>query len=176
MRKASRLASLLLALAVGACRSQPPPSDLRTTATIEEIMESIVEPAADDIWNSVGTSIKPTGMEDRMPRTEEEWSKVRHDAIAVMEAMNLVMMAGRRAAAPGSRSEHPGIELDPQEIETLIGADRKTFVSLAHQLQDRAAEAVAAIDAKNTEALLDAGEKLDEACENCHKKYWYPNQ
>jgi hypothetical protein len=24
--------------------------------------------------------------------------------------------------------------------------------------------------------LIDAGEKMDNACENCHTTYWYPNQ
>jgi len=34
--------------------------------------------------------------------------------------------------------------------------------------------ALKAIDAKNVMGLLDAGEGIDNACENCHLKYWYP--
>ena len=33
-----------------------------------------------------------------------------------------------------------------------------------------------AVDAKNVEGIVDAGDKLDKACETCHLKYWYPNQ
>jgi redox-regulated HSP33 family molecular chaperone len=36
--------------------------------------------------------------------------------------------------------------------------------------------ALKAIESKNVQGLLDAGEGIDEACENCHKQYWYPNE
>ena len=29
---------------------------------------------------------------------------------------------------------------------------------------------------KNTQELWDASENLDEACEACHKSYWYPKE
>ena len=29
-------------------------------------------------------------------------------------------------------------------------------------------------DKKDADALQDAGETIDEACEQCHLKYWYP--
>ncbi len=44
----------------------------------------------------------------------------------------------------------------------------------AHALQDAGLKALAAIDAKNVDGLSDAGEAIDEACEQCHLKYWYP--
>ena len=34
---------------------------------------------------------------------------------------------------------------------------------------------LAAIDARDAAALTKAGGHLDEACEQCHLKYWYPN-
>jgi hypothetical protein len=33
-----------------------------------------------------------------------------------------------------------------------------------------------AIDAKQPDAMVDAGETMDEVCEGCHLKFWYPNQ
>ncbi len=33
-----------------------------------------------------------------------------------------------------------------------------------------------AIDTKNLQGLMDAGETIDNACENCHKHYWYPDE
>jgi hypothetical protein len=36
--------------------------------------------------------------------------------------------------------------------------------------------ALKAIDARDKEALLDSGDAIDQACENCHVKYWYPNE
>ena len=31
-----------------------------------------------------------------------------------------------------------------------------------------------AVEARNVDALLEAGTELDLACENCHALYWYP--
>jgi len=36
-------------------------------------------------------------------------------------------------------------------------------------------KALKAVDAKDPAALIDAGAALDEACEACHRTYWYPN-
>jgi hypothetical protein len=33
-----------------------------------------------------------------------------------------------------------------------------------------------ATEAKDANALFEAGDKLDTACENCHRQYWYPNE
>jgi hypothetical protein len=46
---------------------------------------------------------------------------------------------------------------------------------LTHTLQDAAALALKAVDAKDKGALLHAIDGIDKACENCHLHYWYPN-
>ncbi len=150
--------------------------EYKPTATIKDIMDSLVDPSADFIWESVGTVVSAAGSEDRVPKTPEEWANVRRRAIALIESPNLLIVPGRRVARPGEKSENPQVELEPAEMQTLIDQDRQTFISLAHALQDAAVLALEAIDAKNAEALVDAGGKIDIACENCHLKYWYPNQ
>ena len=37
-------------------------------------------------------------------------------------------------------------------------------------------DAFKAIEAKDTEGLLNAGDGIDNACEKCHLQYWYPNE
>ena len=37
-----------------------------------------------------------------------------------------------------------------------------------------AASALKATEARDVDALLEAGGQIDEACEACHKKFWYP--
>jgi len=71
-------------------------------------------------------------------------------------------------------AKNPGIELGPEEIEKVIASDRTSWVNFAHALHDAGMTAFKAIEAKNADALLDAGEAIDTACENCHLKYWYP--
>jgi cytochrome c556 len=43
-------------------------------------------------------------------------------------------------------------------------------------LKSAAQAALAAIDAKDADALMNAGGVIDKACEACHMTYWYPNQ
>lgn len=139
-------------------------------------MDSVVAPSADFVLNSVATIISAAGTEERAPRTPEEWTEVRRRAVALIESPNLMIVPGRRVARPGQKSDYPKIKLEPEEIQTLIDQDRPTFIKLAHDLQDAGILALKAIDAKNVEGLLDAGANIEGACENCHLKYWYPNQ
>ena len=137
-------------------------------------MDSQVDPASDYLWESVATIVTKAGTEERRPRTDEQWKEVRRRAIQLIEGTNLLLMDGRHVAKPGEKSENPGIELSPEEIEASINGDRATFITRAHALHDAGMKALAAIDAKNVEGLSDAGETIDEACEQCHLKYWYP--
>ena len=149
-------------------------SEFRTTATIKDIMDGIVDPSSDYLWDSVATIVTRAGTEERRPRTTEDWKNVRRRAIEMIEATNLLIMDGRLVAHKGEKSENPGIELGPEEIKALIDDDRATFIQRAHALHDAGMKALAAIDQKDVEGLSDAGETIDEACEQCHLKYWYP--
>jgi cytochrome c556 len=67
-------------------------------------------------------------------------------------------------------------ELSHDEMQRRIGATHEGFVQFARGLQDAALRALAAIDARDAQGLMDAGGAIDEACEVCHMTYWYPNQ
>jgi len=137
-------------------------------------MDGIVDPAADTIWNSVSTTITKKGKEEKAPHTEEEWGTVRHSAIELLEASNLLQIPGRHVAMRGQRNEQ-GIELQPEQIETLINQDRHAWVALAHGLHDAATQALHAADAQDPAQVLESGDAIDNACEHCHQKYWYPH-
>ncbi len=66
--------------------------------------------------------------------------------------------------------------LKAEEIQELIDSDHIAFASRALALHDAAEAALKAIDAKNVAQLSEVGGVIDEACEQCHTKYWYPNQ
>lgn len=162
-----------------ACRGRQPEAQqppYTPTATVKDIMDSIVDPSADVVWDSVATIIGPNGVEDRAPKTDEEWTNVRRGAIRVVEGANLLMIPGRHVARPGEKSETPGIELEPEEIEANINKDREKWDKLAKGLHDATLVVLQAIEAKNAQGVLDAGENIETACENCHSTYWYPNQ
>jgi hypothetical protein len=148
----------------------------RPTSTIKDIMDSEVDPSADYIWDAVATVITEKGIDERFPKTAKEWAEIRRKAITLVEATNLLIMPGRMVAHPGEKSENPGIELSPEEINAILEKDRGTFVKHALALNDAAMNVLKAIDAKDKEKILDGGAAIDEACEACHKIYWYPNE
>jgi hypothetical protein len=151
--------------------------NFRLTATIQDIMDAEVDPAADSLWGSVALVSTTAGTEDRRPRTNKQWETVRSNAIILVEATNLLVMPGRVVATEGSKldpSEVAGIE-DPKDIQKAVEANWTTFVGLAHGLHDAALEMLKAIDARDVARLDGAGERLDQACEQCHRTFWYPN-
>jgi hypothetical protein len=158
--------------------AQPQPTQqYRLTATIQDLMDGIVDPSADTLWDSVAYIASTQGIEDRRPRTDDEWKAVRTSAITLIEAANLLSMPGRRVAADAPGGAAPGLgELSHAEIQQRIGAGHEGFVQFAYNLQDAGLKALAAIDAKDPQGLMDAGGTIDEACEACHVTYWYPNQ
>jgi len=142
--------------------------------TIKDLMDSIVDPSADVVWGAVGTVVDQDGAHETFPKTQEEWLNVRRAAIRIVEGANLLMMPGREAAPPGSKSEAPGVELEPPEITVLIRKKRTSFDAFARALQAVGAEAVRASDAQDTAALLDIGGRMQDVCESCHQTFWYP--
>jgi hypothetical protein len=157
-----------------ACNRTPPPSPLQPEATIKDIMDSMVDPGADVLWESVATTVSIKGIEELQPRTDDDWKTVHRNAVMLVEATNLLKMDGRHVAKVKEKSENPGIELEPEQMEKLINDDRPAFIKFAQGLHDAAMPALKATEDRNPTALLDAGEPIDKACENCHLKYWYP--
>lgn len=171
------VAASLLAGCAAPAPEQPPPAEspYRPVATIREVMNSVIDPSVDVVWNSVASVVDQKGLADRAPAGDEDWAEVRRHALIVSEAANLLLMRDRPVAAPGAPSLAPGIELTPEEIRALIDKNPEGWNFYVQQLQDSLKPALAAIDAKNTQALFDAGEKIDTTCENCHSVFWYPN-
>ncbi len=164
-------------LVAGGCttREEPrAPSDYRPTATVKDIMLSIIDPEADVLWNAVATIISATGTEEREPKTDEEWAAVRRSAIQLVEATNLLRVPGRHVARPGEKSENPRIELQPETIQKLITEDPATWTRMVNALHDAAVPALNATNARSAQGLFDAGEHIEKACESCHQQYWYP--
>jgi hypothetical protein len=137
-----------------------------------------IDPSADVLWDSVAYIATPKGIEDRQPRTDDEWKTVRNSAITLIEAANLLSMPGRSvAAAPKPGDAAPGLgELSHAEIQQRIDATHEGFSQFARNLQDAGLKTLAAINARDAQGLMDAGGTIDEACEACHVTYWYPNQ
>jgi cytochrome c556 len=174
---------LAVMLAAAGCAQKPaepktPAPQYLLTASVQQLMEGLIDPSADALWDSVAYIATASGIEDRQPRTPEQWQAVRTSAVNLIEAANLLCMPGRIVADDPAGSP-PGDklgELSHHEIQQRIDASHEAFVQFARGLQAATQRALAAIDAKNAQDLMDAGATIDEACEACHVTYWYPNQ
>jgi hypothetical protein len=187
MRTIATLASsLLFSIALTSCQQQsaaPQPAakaepPFKVTAGSKDIMAFEIDPAADALWEAVSVDQTKKGIEHKQPKTDEEWREAKRNAIVMMEAANLLIMDGRRVAAEGTHLEDVGTagNLTAEESQKTIDANRDTFVSFAHALHDVGEQMLKAVDAKDPKGIMDAGATLDNVCEGCHLKFWYPGQ
>ena len=156
----------------------PAPSPLKPIAGVQDVMASMIDPAADFLWESVSTTVVKGKVTEKQPRTDQEWAEVRRQAIILAEGANLLMMDGRHVVKEGAKLEDHGTEgnLTAEESEQAIGKNRDTFLAFSKALRDVGASMLAAADAKNPQGIIDAGDTLDQVCEGCHLKFWYPGQ
>jgi hypothetical protein len=176
------LASALLA----ACAPKPAaesaapaaaPAPLKPVASVIDLMGGTIDPAADFLWESVSTVSTEKGIEEHHPQTDAQWAEVRHKALTLIEGSNLLMMDGRVVAHPGQKLSEAGGAGDftPEQSEAAVKAERASFVAYAEALRSSAELMLTAIEKRDTEAMLEHGGAMDEACEACHRKFWYPN-
>jgi len=178
------------AMLLGACARQeaeaPPPAPalagtlppgFQVSASVLDLMLYPVDPLADELWEAVAVVSTATGTEEVAPETDEEWAALRAKALMLMEAGNLLVVEGRPVGHPGQKIAGIGesTDLTPEQAQAEIDKDRQSFVAFALALQAAAGGLRDAIDARHTDQYLEAGSALQEACEGCHRKFWYPN-
>lgn len=173
--------TLLCVLALTACQPQSDSNTaptFRLTASIQELMESMVDPHADVIWEAVGTTITSQGVDEKKPTTDAEWQQIKLSALALMETTNLLAMPGRRLVPEGGKILDEGFDgvLTTVDAQKKLDTEYAAFESFAHALHDVGGKVLKAVEAKDAQALLDAGTDMDEVCEGCHMTFWYPDQ
>ena len=184
MRTSGPLALLVVALSA-ACQSRPAPpaaaatAPFRATSTIREVMQSIVAPSAQGLWDSVGRISDAKGTRDLEPKSDEEWAAVRRHAVSLIESTNLLLIPGRHVARAGQQTlkaddAEPGSELPPAEIEKRINETWAAWTALTFNLHETAGSMLDAIDKKDVARLESVGSDLDGVCESCHLVFWYP--
>jgi hypothetical protein len=182
--RAAIIATLALGLAACSQSSAPPAAaaapqmPFTPDASIQDLMQNVVDHNADILWESVAVISSEKGTEERQPRTDEDWANVRAAAVTLSEATNLLMIPNRKVAHEGKPLQDSEVEgiLKADQIQALIDGDRLKFASKALALHQAALGAIAAIDAKDATKLSDVGGAIDEACEQCHTTYWYPDE
>jgi hypothetical protein len=156
----------------------PPPPSYQLVASIQELMEAVIDPSADALWDSVSIIETAKGTVFHQPHTDEEWQEARRHAIALVEGTNLLVMDGRKLVAPGSPVLDQGTSgvLSAEEGQKKLDAQHSTFVQFSRALREAGTQMLTAIDKKDATGMMNAGAAMDGVCESCHLTFWYPNQ
>lgn len=142
-----RVLMLVAAVVCVGCAAEPEGPPLQPTATVAELMATMVDPAADLVWDAVGTIITAEGVDHWEPTTDEEWAVVRNGAMTITESANLLMIGDR-------------------------ARDQDTWMRMAQGMHASGLLALEAAEARDAEAVFAVGEAVYDACDRCHNLYW----
>jgi hypothetical protein len=129
-----------------AMSAKPTVADSPALATTKQIMSAITRPTADAVFRSVQTNITEKGVEEIQPRTDEEWGALGAQAAALAESGHLLVTGGR-------------------------AVDQGDWIKMSQAMVDAAKQTMAAVQKKDPEAVLAAGEAVNVSCDNCHERY-----
>ena len=166
------------AAAPAAAPAAPAVPPYQVMASIQELMDAVIDPSADALWDSVSIIATAKGTVFHQPHTDEAWQETRRHAIALIEGTNLLVMDGRKLVAPGSPVLDQGTSgvLTAEEGQQKFASQHTAFVQFARALREAGTQMLTAIDKKDPTGMMNAGSAMDGVCESCHLTFWYPNQ
>jgi hypothetical protein len=127
--------------------TQPPPAPAAAPVlTLKQVMEWVIDPAADVIWDSVKSISTEAGTKEVAPQTDEQWAAVRNASATLIESANMLMIEGR-------------------------ARDQKDWIGGARGLIRTASAALKAAEAKDKDAVFAAGGEIYTVCRGCHQLY-----
>ena len=138
--------------------------DLAPVVSIKELMNDMIDPASDNIFNAVSTVISAKGIVETTPQTKEDWAKVRSGAVTLAEGVDLLKIP-RAIAPPGDRNASDGpdaSDLTPEQIKAKIEADPVLWTAKIQALRNINLEVLEIVKRKDVKELSDAGEILDQ--------------
>ncbi len=138
----------------------------------------MLDPLSDNIFNAVGDVVTEKGVVQMMPKTDQDWEKIRIGAVTMAEGAYLLKIP-RPFAPPGDLNNSTGPnapELSPAQITAKVEADLVEWNARIEALRNVGLEVLEIVKRKDVNELWDAAENLDQACENCHRSYWYPGE
>jgi hypothetical protein len=135
--------------------AHPLPATASPKGYIGEVMNAMMVPSSTIVWNAVATQTDATGTHESRPETNEQWNVIFHAAIELSEVPNLLLVPGRERCLGGA----------------IPLAYRTDFARKGRELQEAANIASIAAKKHDADALAEAGERIDVACDACHEKY-----
>lgn len=143
------------------------------------LMKGTVAPQAQILWDIGNKALDDEGNASAAKLTPVDWTKLAGAAQKMKDAA--VSMAGAARigiAPPGARLQDEGTpgQATSRQIQAYIDANPKDFAEHARAMAEVSDGFLKAAGSKDAKTLGEASAKLDEVCEACHVKYWYPEQ
>jgi len=151
--------------------------DMKPIVSVKELMRFMIDPASDNIFDAVKIVQTKTGTVERLPKTEEDWEKLRIGAVTLAEGIYLLKVPRPFAPAGDNNNNTTGpdaTELTPAQIEEKRAKDPVLWNAKIEALRNVGLEVLEIVKTKKTDELWEASYNLDQACESCHIQYWYP--
>ena len=137
---------LVLLTLLSGCSADAPEERMTAVAGVQELMTTVVEPAAEVYWDAVGWIVDASGTTEIRPGSPEEWEAVRNAAFVIAESGNLLMMEGR-------------------------AVDQDAWMALSQSLIEVGRRAIEAAEARDEQAVFDMGAEVYYVCTACHATY-----
>jgi len=150
--------------------------DLKPVVSVKELMRDMLDPAADNIFDAVKVVFTNKGAVETLPKTEQDWEKIRIGAVTLAEGVYLLKIP-RPFTPAGDQNNSAGpeaTELSPAQIKAKLEHDPVLWNAKIEALRNVGLEVMEIVNTKKAEELWEAGDNLDQACEGCHIQYWYP--
>src|SRR5262249_3247217 len=100
--------------------------DMKPVVSVKELMEYMIDPASDYVFDSVKTLVQPDGkVVEIVPKTDDDWKKLQVGAVTMLEGIYLLKVQ-RPFAPAGDVNNSVGpdaTELSPEQIVAKVNGD-----------------------------------------------------
>ena len=139
--------------------------DMRPVVSVKELMRDMIDPASDYIFNSVSVVISEQGAVETLPKTDEDWERLRIGAVTLAEGVSLLNLR-RPVAPPGEENasaDQDATELSPAQITARLQSDPVEWNARIQALRNVGLEVLDIVKRRDAKELWDASENLDAA-------------
>jgi len=114
--------------------------------TLNEFMAHVMQYGADNVWSKQGWIINADGVRSLFPKNDQEWEDAQSASLTLAQVSRILLQPDRRM-------------------------DDAAWDSAVESVYRSALNAWKAAEKKDAPAFMNAGTEIDEACDNCHRRY-----
>ena len=115
--------------------------------SMHDLMAWVIEPAADNIWDSSGSVVTLEGEISLTPITREDWEALKNSAMVIAESGQMLSLSKR-------------------------ALDEYGWKTMSELLTKNGLETFQAAEEQDSIRLFRLGAELYQVCLSCHEAYW----